>query len=958
MEPEFDINYLVREAQFRWLKPAEVHFIIQNCEDHHLLSESAKKPPSGSLFLYNKRVLRNFRKDGHNWRKKRDGRTVGEAHERLKVGNVETLNCYYAHGEDNPSFQRRSFWMLSGEQSHIVLVQYRDVENQSPGSASHPSFLFSSPSSRSPSSSTATNQESVSISGGYESHINLSSPVSAEISSEVGMNRNMVEYYNSLGKTRGTTSASDTEVNQALRRLEEQLSLNNDNSDEISSFHGQSGELNSSQSEGYGTEITNQERLGGFLDGSNYIAHNSGYAGLQYDFTLLHEAGDSGIRKQQTSTYEEPGRDKDVASWTEMVDFGEGEHLSNGLHGVFPQNTYNFEGPPISSFKSSQQGDLSYQGRSFDTDQTLIQPQACSNLTIAQNQKFTIIDMSPEWGYSFETTKVIIVGSFLCHPSEHAWTCMFGDAEVPVQIIQEGVILCEAPPNPCGKVTLCITSANRESCSEVREFEYRNKSSSCIECSSNEKEATLSSDELLLLVRLSQMLLCESLEQRGDGKDLGNSLSGNGKFDEDSWSLIVESLLFGNGTFAGTMNWLLQEFIKDKLVKWVSSKTQERSGESSCLLSKKEQGIIHMIAGLGYEWALAPILSSGVSINFRDINGWTALHWAARFGREKMVASLIASGALAGAIADPNEQDPSGKTPASIAAINGHKGLAGYLSEVALTSHLSALKLQESELSKGLAAVLEAEHTVNRISENNMHSTEDQLSLKDTLTAVRNAASAAARIQSAFRAHSFRKRQQKKEFNPIDEYGLTSVDVQGLSAVSKLAFRNTRDHNSAALSIQKKYRGYRGRKDFLDFRQKVVKIQAHVRGHQTRKHYKVCWAVGILEKVVLRWRRKGVGLRGFKPEPENIDESDEEDFAKVFRKKKVEAAVEEAVSRVLSMVESPEARQQYRRMLERYRQAKAQLGSAANEEASVSLTGVSSMDDDQTLQDSFSVDYY
>lgn len=39
----------------------------------------------GSLFLFNKRVLRFFRRDGHNWRKKKDGRSVGEAHERLKV---------------------------------------------------------------------------------------------------------------------------------------------------------------------------------------------------------------------------------------------------------------------------------------------------------------------------------------------------------------------------------------------------------------------------------------------------------------------------------------------------------------------------------------------------------------------------------------------------------------------------------------------------------------------------------------------------------------------------------------------------------------------------------------------------------------------------------------------------------------------------------------------------------
>ena len=40
----------------------------------------------GSLFLFDRKVLRYFRKDGHNWRKKKDGKTVKEAHERLKVG--------------------------------------------------------------------------------------------------------------------------------------------------------------------------------------------------------------------------------------------------------------------------------------------------------------------------------------------------------------------------------------------------------------------------------------------------------------------------------------------------------------------------------------------------------------------------------------------------------------------------------------------------------------------------------------------------------------------------------------------------------------------------------------------------------------------------------------------------------------------------------------------------------
>ena len=39
----------------------------------------------GSLFLFDRKVLRYFRKDGHSWRKKKDGKTVREAHEKLKV---------------------------------------------------------------------------------------------------------------------------------------------------------------------------------------------------------------------------------------------------------------------------------------------------------------------------------------------------------------------------------------------------------------------------------------------------------------------------------------------------------------------------------------------------------------------------------------------------------------------------------------------------------------------------------------------------------------------------------------------------------------------------------------------------------------------------------------------------------------------------------------------------------
>ena len=35
--------------------------------------------------MFNRRTTRFFRKDGHDWRKKADGKTVKETHEKLKV---------------------------------------------------------------------------------------------------------------------------------------------------------------------------------------------------------------------------------------------------------------------------------------------------------------------------------------------------------------------------------------------------------------------------------------------------------------------------------------------------------------------------------------------------------------------------------------------------------------------------------------------------------------------------------------------------------------------------------------------------------------------------------------------------------------------------------------------------------------------------------------------------------
>ncbi|TKY60274.1 Calmodulin-binding transcription activator 3 [Spatholobus suberectus] len=171
---------------------------------------------------------------------------------------------------------------------------------------------------------------------------------------------------------------------------------------------------------------------------------------------------------------------------------------------------------------------------------------------------------------------------------------------------------------------------------------------------------------------------------------------------------------------------------------------------------------------------------------------------------------------------------------------------------------------------------------------------------------------------------SFQRKQLKEygddKFGISDEHALSLVKVNVKS--HKSGPRNEPVH-AAAIRIQNKFRSWKGRKDFLMIRQRIVKIQAHVRGHQVRKNYrKITWSVGILEKVILRWRRKGSGLRGFKSEANSegamiqdvCSTEDDYDFLKEGRKQ-TEQRLQKALARVKSMVQYPEARDQYHRLL-------------------------------------------
>lgn len=97
-------------------------------------------------------------------------------------------------------------------------------------------------------------------------------------------------------------------------------------------------------------------------------------------------------------------------------------------------------------------------------------------------------------------------------------------------------------------------------------------------------------------------------------------------------------------------------------------------------------------------------------------------------------------------------------------------------------------------------------------------------------------------------------------------------------------------------------------------------IQANFRGFQVRRQYrKICFAVGVLEKAILRWRLKRKGFRGLQVQPEeplqnlNQETDGEEDFYKASRKQ-AEERVERSVVRVQAMFRSRLAQEEYRRM--------------------------------------------
>nr|UOV21268.1 calmodulin-binding transcription activator [Corchorus capsularis] len=984
---QLDIEQILMEAQHRWLRPAEICEILKNYKKFRIAPEPAHMPPSGSLFLFDRKVLRYFRKDGHNWRKKKDGKTVKEAHEKLKqtpsksctlllealmfciaitlmekktkifkdavIGCLksESLQVYVQVVGNRTNFNRV-------KENEEAIPYSQESEGTIPNSEMESSISssFHPNNGQLPSQTTDTSLNSVQASDYEDAESVYNHQASSQFQSFLEPQQSVAVRIDggfpdphvplSHDDYNGKPSGSAFQLTQPDKNTEQVFLL--DFLSPINYFSGFNLPFKQA-SEGDSSHL------------SKWPLDQKLHSDFRFDLSYKNH-------EQEINHLVHPGKQQNNS-----IKYNQQTDPSNGKDGyvlkVDSQNHLTLEGKSISSAMRQHllDGSSADEGLkkldSFnrwmskelgDVDESHMQPSSGAywdavegqngvdvsvmpsqgqldtfflGPSISQDQLFSIIDFSPNWAYEGSETKVLITGKFLKSNDEtknYKWSCMFGEVEVPAEVIADGVLRCHTPIHNAGRVPFYVTCSNRLACSEVREFEYRVRHIHDLEA----VDRPTSNANDILIMRFGRLLCLGASSPHPntydvtDVSEVSNKI--NSLLEEDNEELL--QMLRPNSEEGFVLEklkeQLLQKLLKEKLRVWLLQKVAE-GGKGPSILDEDGQGVIHFAAALGYDWAFEPTIIAGVNVNFRDVNGWTALHWAASYGRERTVASLISLGAAPGALTDPTPEFPLGKSSADLASANGHKGISGYLAESYLSSHLISLNLDNQDRNDNSDSRSDVTEEIlgRNAAPPGYGGASDGPSLKDSLAAVCNATQAAARIHQVFRVQSFQKRQLEEYGN--DKFGMSDERALSLIAVKSNKPGGQRDEHvhAAASRIQNKFRGWKGRKDFLIIRQRIVKIQAHVRGHQVRKNYrKITWSVGILEKVILRWRRKGSGLRGFKREALNEGPSthaspkeDDYDFLKKGRKQ-TEERLQKALARVKSMAQNPAGRDQYSRM--------------------------------------------
>ncbi|GMH29145.1 hypothetical protein Nepgr_030988 [Nepenthes gracilis] len=881
---DLDVANIVKEASGRWLRPNEIHAILSNYTCFTINVKPVNLPKGGTIVLFDRKMLRNFRKDGHNWKKKKDGKTVKEAHEHLKVGSEERIHVYYAHGQDNPKFVRRCYWLLDKALEHVVLVHYRETQEGSPFTPLN-SHSGSELSDLSPSQLLLEETGSEDYNACYtgtEEQLQPDDSVDVRDHAMRLHEINSVDWDELLALNDPTYSSVPAGVGTGYFQPSDRYCMANvkDNGSNVSTSNLEAEMLS------LGNPM---EPLAGI--GPEHVSNTA---------NMLFQTFDGQINANEQNRVSEVGiaETGDVLKNLTKEDLQTQDSFGSWINDIVI---------PASVKDPNFDSSVSISHQSF------LSPTMTNHESPIPQQIFCITDISPTWACTSEETKILVIGYFYeeCqHLAKSTLFCICGEICVPAQAVQPGVFRCLISPHGSGSVNFYLSIDRCKPISQILTFELRSPIYNYVDVGEYKSKW----EEFRVQMRLAVLLFSTSKYHDILSVKLSeNALKEAKKFSlktsniANSWAYLIKLMENGNIPFSQAKDSLFELTLKNRLIEWLFERVVDGSKISE--RDVQGQGVLHLCAILGYTWAVYPFSLSGLSIDFRDKFGWTALHWAAYYGREKMVAALLSAGAKPNLVTDPTSENPGGCTAANLASQKGYHGLAAYLSEKALVQQFKDMKMA-GNASGSLETV-----TYTSVDPSNFD--EEDIYLKDTLAAYRTVADAAARIQAAFREHSLKQRTKAVQSSKPE------IEARYIIAALKIqhAFRNyERRKIAAAAHIQSRFRTWKLRKEFLNLRRQAIKIQATFRGFQVRKQYrKILWSVGVLEKAVLRWRMKRRGFRGLQIGPSEAlvdqkQESDtEEDFFQASRRQAEEHVVK-AVVCVQSMFRSKQAQEEYTRM--------------------------------------------
>ncbi|KAK9161719.1 hypothetical protein Syun_008060 [Stephania yunnanensis] len=701
-----DFAKMMEEAHTRWLRPNEIHALLYNYTLFNIRVKPMHLPTSGAILLFDRKMLRNFRKDGHNWKKKKDGKTVKEAHEHLKVGNEERIHVYYAHGDDNPTFVRRCYWLLDKKYEHIVLVHYRETSEGSPV--------------------TPVNSNS---SSGH---------------SDTAISQGLVEETDTAADNAFCLDSSTSSMNEgigdkmAMRNYEKSLhEINTLDWEDLLATNDQNNYIAAGKDN---TACLDEQDLSAMND-----SHDNGSLLL-----LLKSSGPNSPFAQSTSQIINNGS-FDMQNKEVGVNTGENCESSSLMHdSLHTQDSFGRWMTSIMVDSPSQLDNIPVQSPISTGHESTTSVLTEHHQVSSDDYCFSINDISPAWAFSTEETKVIVVGNFNREYPLHLISDLcfvFGDVCVPAEEVQIGVFRCKALPHAPGLLTFYLTLDGHTPISQVMTFEYRALPIENCLGSSEEKSKW---EDFQVQLRLSRLLFSStntlnvlSSEVSPSALKEAKRFAVSSSIDKD-WAYLIKSIGNKQISYPDAKNSLFEITLKNKLQEWLLGRLIE--GGKTAARDRQGQGILHLCAILGYTWAVRPY----------SLSGWTALFMHYKRGLP------IVEGADPSLVSDPTSEFPGGCTAADLASKYGFEGLAAYLAEKGLTEHFKRMSLSGNVSGSLQASAVDLA--------NHGHLSEEDQLLKDSLVAYRNAADAAARIQNAFRVNSLRKRTKAAEaLNPEAE---------------------------------------------------------------------------------------------------------------------------------------------------------------------------------------------